>query len=247
MDSLKANIINEVRKLFLKKKTIVYLVLMAIMSFLTAFFIATIQAKLIFIAVNSFSYPLMLLAIFTNIFLPLFVFMAASDLFSGEVADRTLKLVLTMPVSRFKIYLSKIVAVSIYVILNFILIFLVSMLSAFCLKITITSITSVVVGYLADIIPALILVIFASFIAQFFRSGSTALISSIFIFIGIKALSLFNTLLNNNIFTTYLNWYSLWLPNGTNLLRGLNLLLLLLAYGIIFFTVGYYLFDKKEI
>lgn len=247
MDNLRANVINEVRKLFLKKKTSVFLTIMAIISFLTAFFISNIQAKLIFIAINSISYPLMLLAIFTNVFLPLFIFMAASDLFSSEIADKTLKLVLTMPISRFKIYTSKIIAISIYVILNFLIIFLVSMLSALFLNINIASISSVVFGYLVDIIPALILVIFAAFITQFFRSGSTALISCIFIFTGIKSLSLFNTLLNNNIFTTYLNWYSLWLSSGTNLLRELNLLLLILSYGIIFFTAGYYLFDKKEV
>ncbi|MDQ7097089.1 ABC transporter permease [Desulfosporosinus sp. PR] len=246
MNSLSANVINEVRKLFLKKKTSVFLIIMAILSFLTALFISNIQAKLIFMAINSISYPLMLLAIFTNTFLPLFVFMAASDLFSNEIADKTLKLVLTMPISRFKIYISKIIAISIYVILNFFLIFLVSMLSAFILNINITNISSVVFGYLADIIPAFILIIFAAFITQFFRSGSTALISCIFIFIGIKGLSLFNTLLNNNIFTTYLNWSSLWL-SSSNLIRELNLLLLILSYGIIFFTAGYYLFDRKEV
>ncbi|MGC7870068.1 ABC transporter permease [Desulfosporosinus sp. SYSU MS00001] len=247
MDSLKANVLNEVRKLFLKKKALVYLLLMAILSFVTALFISNIQAKLIFIAINSISYPMMLLAIFTNSFLPLFVFMAASDLFPGEIADRTLKLILTMPISRFKIYISKLVAISIYVLLNFLMIFLVSIFSAFCLNITIPSIMSVALGYLIDVIPALVLVIFASFIAQFFRSGSTALISSIVIFIGIRALSLFNTLLNNNVFTTYLNWSSLWLTSGTNSLRELNLLLLLLSYGIIFITAGYYLFDRREI
>ncbi|MDP4127071.1 MAG: ABC transporter permease [Bacillota bacterium] len=247
MDSLRANVINEARKLFLKKKTSVFLIIIAIMSFITAFFISNIQAKLVFIAISSISYPLMLLAIFTNVFLPLFVFMAASDSFSSEIADRTLKLVLTMPISRFKIYTSKIIAISLYVILNFLVIFLVSMLSARFLNINITSISNVVFGYLVDIIPALILVIFAAFITQFFRSGSAALISCIFIFIGIKALSLFNTLLNNNLFTTYLNWYSVWLSSGTNRLRVLNLLLLILSYGIIFFTSGYFLFDKKEV
>lgn len=247
MDNLRANVLNEVRKLFLKKKTSVFLIIMAVMSFLTAFFISSIQAKLIFIAFSSLSYPLMLLTIFTNVFLPLFVFMTAADLFSNEIADRTLKLVLTMPISRFKIYTSKIIAISIYVILNFFVIFLVSMLSALFLNINVTSISNVIFGYLVDIIPALILVIFAAFITQFFRNGTAALVSCIFIYFGIEALSLFNTVLNNNIFTHYLNWYSLWLSSGTNLLRELNIFLLLLAYGIIFFTAGYYLFDKKEV
>jgi ABC-2 type transport system permease protein len=247
MDNLKANIINELRKLWLKKKTPVFLTIMVLMSFLTAFFMSSIQTKLVFIAVSSISYPLLLLTIFTNVFLPLFVFMAAADLFSSEIADKTLKLVLTMPINRFKIYTSKIIAISIYVILNFFVIFLISMLSARFLNVNPPNISNVIFGYLVDIIPALMLVIFAAFLTQFFRSGSTSLISCIAIFIALKVLSLFNTVLNNNIFTTYLDWHSLWISSGTNLLRELNLLLLVVSSGIIFFTAGYYLFDKKEL
>jgi ABC-2 type transport system permease protein len=240
-------VLNEVYKLFSREKTLVFLIIMAAVSFLCAFFISSIQARIVFIAMNSISYPLMILSIYTNVFLPIFVFMAASELFPGEIADRTLKLVLTMPISRFKIYISKITAIGIYVILNFLIIFLVSTASALCLRISILSISQVIFGYLIDIIPALILIIFTAFIVQFFRNGSAALVSCILIFIGIKVLSLLSAVINNNIFTTYMNWYSLWLAGGTNPLKTLNIFLLVLSYGIIFFTAGYYLFDKKEV
>jgi len=65
MNNLKANIINEVGKLFLKKKIIVFLIITAIICFLSAFFISSIQEKLVFIAVDSVSFPLMTLSIFT--------------------------------------------------------------------------------------------------------------------------------------------------------------------------------------
>lgn len=78
MDSLNANIINELQKLFAKKKTWILLVITGIICFLSAFFITSIQLKLVFISMSSVSFPLMVLSVFTNVFLPLFIFMAAS-------------------------------------------------------------------------------------------------------------------------------------------------------------------------
>ena len=247
MDSLKANIVNELQKLFAKKKICVFLIILGILCFLSAFFISSIQAKLIFMSMSSVSFPLLVLSIFTNTVLPLFIFMAASELFSGEIADKTLKLVLTMPISRLKIYISKIIAISIYVFLNLLVLFLVSTLSALCLNIGIMSISHVIFSYLLDFIPALILTVFAAFVVQFFKSSSSALVSCILIFVAIRITALLNSGLNNNIFTAYLNWYSLWFRSGANLLRTGNIFLLILSYGIIFFTVGYYLFDKREV
>lgn len=247
MNSVLSNTVNELQKLFLKKKTIVFLIITAIVSFLSAFFISSIQAKLIFIALDAFSFPMIILSIFTNIILPLFIFMAAAELFSGEIADRTLKLVLIRPISRLKIFVSKVLAIGIYVIINLLVVFLVSTISSLVLKINIASISSVAFSYFVDIIPALILVIFSVFIMQFFRSSSAAVISSILIFIGIRVLSIFSNSFNNIMFTSYLDWHSLWLSAWSNPLRIINILFMVLAYGIILFTLGYYLFDKKEV
>ena len=247
MDSLNANIINELQKLFSKKKTWVFLIITGIVCFLSAFFITSIQVKLIFISMSSVNFPLMVLSIFTNVFLPLFIFMAASELFSGEIADKTLKLVLTMPISRLKVYVSKIVAIGIYIFINLLVLFLVSTISSLCLNLGTISIYPVFLSYLIDMVPALILSIFAAFIVQFFRSNSSAIVSCILIFIGVRVVALLNSGLNNNMFTAYLDWYSLWFRSGVNILRTGNIFLLMLSYGIIFFTVGYYLFDKREV
>lgn len=247
MNSLKSNTMNEIQKLFLKKKTYVFLIITAVISFLSAFFISNIQAKLIFISISSVSFPLIILSVFTNIFLPLFIFMAAGELFPGETADKTLKLTLTMPISRLKVYISKIIAIVVFIILSLLVIFLVSTVSALCLGVGVASVPQIFLSYIIDAIPALILAIFAVFIVQFFRNTSAALISCILAFIGIRVIALLNTSLNNNMFTSYLNWSSLWLTGGASFFRNINIFLLLLAYGIIFFTLGYYIFDKKEV
>ncbi len=249
MNSLKANIINEIQKLFLKKKITVFLAITAIICFLSAFFISSIQAKLVFVALDSLSFPLMTLSIFTNIFLPLFIFMVVSELFSGEVGDRSLKLVLIRPINRLKVFTSKNAAVAVYIIINLLVVLIVSMISTMFLHQgpMIQSISQIIFAYFIDIIPAVVLSIFAAFIAQFFKSSSGALITCVLSFIGIKILSLFIKGLNNIIFTSYLNWYSIWSVGNTSFLRNINTLFMMLSYAAIFFTMGYYVFDKKEV
>ena len=248
MNNLSANIVNEVQKLFLKKKITVYLIVTAIICFLSAFFISSIQAKLVFVAVDSISFPLMTLAIFTNIFLPLFIFMTVAELFSGEIGDKSLKLVLMRPITRLKIYMSKNIAIAIYISINLIVVFTVSMLSSMLLNGKSSfSMPHIMFAYFIDLIPAVVLALFASFIAQFFKSSSGAIITCILSFTLIKILALFSTGLNNVIFTSYLNWYSKWSLGTFNFLRTANTLLMVISYGVIFFTAGYYFFDKKEV
>jgi len=248
MNVLKANIINEVQKLFLKKKITVLLIITAIICFLSAFFISSIQAKLVFIAVDSVSFPLMNLSVFTNVFLPLFIFMTVAELFSGELGDKSLKLVLIRPISRLKVYISKNIAVAIYIIINLLVIFIVSTLSGMLLNgKSGFNIPNIMFAYFIDIIPAVVLALFASFIAQFFKSSSGAIITCILFFILIKILSLFVSGLNNVIFTSYLNWNAIWSIGHFSFLSTVNTLFMILSYGVIFFTAGYYFFDKKEV
>lgn len=246
MDNLVKNVINELQKLFSKKKTIVFLVIMAVISFLPALFVSAIQARLVFVSLSSVSFPLIILSGTANILLPLFIFMAAAELFSGEAADRTMKLVLTRPITRLKVYISKNLAAGIYAIIILFVTFFVSTISSIALGFGTQNIVRIFLSYFIDIIPALIFTIFASLIVQFFRSSSAALISSILIFGAIKILGLFVSGFNNIIFTSYLNWYSLWLAGNGSFLRNMNTLIMLAAYGIIFFTIGYYIFDRKE-
>lgn len=246
MNKVIQNTINELHKLFLKKKILVLLVLTAILSFLPAFFISAIQAKLIFISLDSVSYPLIMLSVITNMLLPLYIFVSAAELFPGEVGDKTIKLVLSRPISRFKIYLSKISALFIYAIINLLVVFMVTTVSAIILKLNSQEIGHILLSYIIDVLPAMVLIIFSAFVVQFFKSSSAALVSSILIFIGIRVVALFIKGLNNALFTSYLNWYPMWSLNGNSILRVLNTFFMITAYGIIFFTIGCYTFDKKE-
>ncbi|PEL13692.1 ABC transporter permease [Bacillus sp. AFS017336] len=242
---LVGNVLNETQKLFLKKKTIVSLLLIALISFLPAFFISSIKQKLIFIAMDSIDYPSIILSILTNLLLPLFIFMVSAELFSGEVADGTMKLVLIRPISRLKVFISKNIAIAFYIISCLVMALLVSIISSMILKLHIDHTLYVISAYFVDVIPAVVFMVFATFVVQFFKSSSTALISGILVYIGIQILTLFISGLNNILFTNYLNWSHEWLSSGT-LLFNLNHFFMLLGYMIVFFIIGYYFFDKQE-
>ena len=249
MNVLKANIINELQKLFLKRKILVLFILVAAACFIPAFFITSIQTRLVYLSLSSMSFPLMVLSVFTNVFLPLFIFMAAAELFAGEVGSKSLKLVLLRPISRFKVFASKNIALSVYIIINLLVVFVVSILSCIVLNevAILQNISHITFAYFIDIIPAIILAVFSTFLVQFFRTSSASLIACVLLYMVIRILSLFISSINNALFTSYLNWYSIWHISGAGSLRSINLLFMLLAYGIIFFTLGYYLFDKKEV
>jgi ABC-2 type transport system permease protein len=102
-------------------------------------------------------------------------------------------------------------------------------------------------AYSIDIIPALVFTITAVFIAQFFKSSSTALISSIFIYIALYFLSMFFPLVLRLSFTNYLDLHVIWLSGNIGILRIANTLLMIASYGIIFFSAGYYFFDKRDL
>ncbi|MDT8716492.1 ABC transporter permease [Clostridium sp. 19966] len=246
MNNLVANTINEIQKLFFKKKTIAFLIAMVLISFLSAFFISSIQSKLVFISLAAESFPLIILSSITNVFLPLFIFMSAAETFSGEVSERTIKLVLTRPINRLKVFISKNAAIAIYSALNLFVIMLTTLLAAFIFKFSVGNLLNIFLSYALDIVPALVVITFASFMVQFFKSSSGALISCILFFMLLRILAIFIKGVNSAIFTSYLNWYTQWSSGGVKVLAHINLLFMLIAYGIIFFTLGFYLFDKKE-
>lgn len=244
MYNLVGNVLNESQKLFKKKKTIVSLLLIALISFLPAFFISAIKQKLIFIAMDSLNYPSVILSIVTNLLLPLFILMVSAELFSGEVAEGTMKLVLMRPISRFKVFLSKNIAIAFYIIACLVLTLFVSVISCMILNLSTDHFLNVITSYFIDLIPAFVFMLFATFVVQFFKNSSTALISGILTYIGLKILTLFIAGLNNILFTSYLNWSHEWLSSA--FLSNINHLFMLIGYMIVFFIMGYYIFDKHE-
>ncbi len=250
MTGLYPNTVNEVQKIFLRKKYVVFLVITALIPIAAAFSFNLLQSKLAIFAVNSASFPILILGLFTGLVLPLYIFSAASDIFSGEIGEKTLKIVLTRPITRFNVFLSKNFSIGIFIIINLGVAFIISVAAGWFLEGAPDMAAGLLLNllaYLTALIPMFFLGVTAVFVAQFFKSSGGALVTCIFVYVAAKIVPfLSSTLARVNPFG-YTDWYMMWLGSSVTTGKLLNVFLLLLSYSIILFAVGFYLFDKRDL
>ncbi len=252
MNKVKAVINFETRKILARKKTIVLMIISALIPGVLAGLVLTVQNQVGILALGSVDFSIWVLGFFCSIFLPLFIFMWTADSFAGEVEDLSIKSVLLRPVSRFKIYLGKITAILVSIIINLAVVLVFSQLASMFPGILRPATTPGGFGlaagaYLLAAIPLIFLAIAASFLAQFFKGSSSALIALILLFIIARALPFLSPAAGKCLPTFYLDWYMLWLGSTPAWGQIVNALIFMLGSGIISFALGCYLFDRKEL
>lgn len=249
MSSLYANMINETQKILQKKKTIAFLVISGLIPIGAAASFVLFQNRLGIFAVGSAGFPILILGLFTTFLLPLFVFSAVADQFSGEIGEKTIKMTLTRPITRFQVFFSKILSMVIFIVINLGIIYIVATLSGLYLAGDARVSAGLLEGltaYITAIVPMLFLVIEAAFLAQFFRSGGGALTTCIFIYLAAKIVPILSPAISKVNPFFYTDWYMMWLGSSVGAGRLLNTFLLLLSYCLILFAGGFYLFDRKD-
>lgn len=249
MGSLCVSTVNEIQKIFLRKKNIVLLAIAGSIPLDAAFSFGFLQNRLGIFAVNAASFPLFVLNFLTSLILPLFIFSVAADLFAGEAGENTLKITLTRPVTRLKVFLSKIAATGAFIITCLGATFVISIAAGAVLEGRApgpAGIGETLLAYSAAVVPMLVLAVLAAFLNQLFKSGSSALIASVLVYLLAKALPFVAPAIGRLSPVAYTGWHALLL--GTTVGAGViwNALLLMAAYLLIFFGGGYYLFDKKD-
>ncbi|TVY01235.1 ABC transporter permease [Cohnella terricola] len=249
MSSLFANVLNELSKIAYRKKTWFFLAATLLLSIGGGLLLANAQSGFGIGAVTSGDYPIKLLGLFTVFFLPLFVFMGAADLFSGEQGDRTMKILLTRPLSRFKVFASKQISLCLVIAAYLILALVGSAIASLFLSggLTPNAVLDWAVAYGAAFVPLAALSFIAVFLAQFFSTASGALTVSLLLYVAAKAGALFFPQASSYSPATYLDWHTLWLGNPMAMGQTLNVFMFLVACSILFFTAGFYFFDKKEL
>ncbi|WP_051331031.1 ABC transporter permease [Aneurinibacillus terranovensis] len=249
MNSLSAGVRNETQKIFLRRKTFIFLFLTAAFPVASAVLFSFVQRKSGFTITDSVNFPLLVLGLVVNFLLPLFIFMTASDVFAGEEGDKTLKIVLTRPITRLNVFVSKNAAVGIFIIIHLAVIFVASFLSGLVLEGTgaMQGLGEGLKAYIVSCIPMISLSFACIFFAQFFKSASGALTTSIFIYLCIKGLPFILPKLAKFLPFSYTDWYTLWLGHTAGIGNIFPAFMYLLSYSILFFVAGFYLFDRKEL
>ncbi|HEY4550293.1 MAG TPA: ABC transporter permease, partial [Bacillus sp. (in: firmicutes)] len=110
MQTIQANSLNELQKLITKKITKLFLVGALFIPFLTKLLVNKLFIT-DWMALPAANINFTLLDLFLTILLPLFIFIAATDLFTGEAERGTLFQV--RPISRMELFLSKTVAIGV--------------------------------------------------------------------------------------------------------------------------------------
>ncbi|WP_274650884.1 ABC transporter permease [Paenibacillus humicola] len=249
MHSGYASLRNEIEKIGRRKSAKGFLLLTLIIPAVAALLLAMLKNNTGMIWGLGSNLPLIMLRLFTAGLIPLFLFMAAADAFPGEVAARTLKLALVRPVSRAKVFASKVLAMGAYIALYLAVLWLSSSISGWLLAGSgmTGSLTDGLKAYAVSFVPMMVTGVMAAFIAQWLNNSSGAVTVAIILYAAAKLLPFVFPAFSVWSVFSYTNWYVLWLGGGAAAGKLLNSFALLLSYGIMAYSAGLLLFERKQL
>ncbi|PTM59667.1 ABC transporter permease [Desmospora activa] len=248
MHRIYANLLNEVQKLWLQRRTKLFLVLTAFIPIVTAIVLTAFQSSTSFSIGLGSDFPLLMLGLFTSVFLPLFIFMAAADSFSGEEEAGTLKIVLVRPIARSKIFASKILAIAVAIVVYLTTLWLMSTFTGLFLGggEWFSGLIDSVKAYLATGVSMMAVALVAVAIAQWVKSSTTTLVLTIFIYAIAKLLPFLFPQADHWSVFAYTDWYTLWIGSTAAWGTLINGFLFLLSSSMLLYTLGWYRFEQKQ-
>lgn len=247
MSSLRAAYINEIYKLSKRKKLAVACIL-SVAAVLVAALIVGVANNFMGIRITGESeFSILVLSVLNYTLIPLFTIFICIDMVGGEFSNQTMKMVLTRPVSRVKVYLSKALAAATFIIVNLLFIMVTSLIISLFIKGTLAGIGRIFVAYVASFFPLFVFALFTMIISTVFRGTGSAFFLSILCFLLCNVLGLFFSHLQSFLFTTAFNWYTLFLGSYINFHKIFRMFMILLGLGLMFFGIGSYLFDRKNL
>ncbi|MBE9914776.1 ABC transporter permease subunit [Paenibacillus donghaensis] len=249
MYSLKANMLNEIEKIWRRRKTKVFLLLTLLIPVICTMLLSLLRNKTSVIWGLGGDLPMLMLSLFTFFLLPMMLSITAVDSFSGEVAARTIKLVLVRPITRAKAFAAKVLAIMVYAWVYLSVLWIVSSVSGWAIAgegIT-GGLADSLKAYTAAFLPMAAIGLLSVFIAQCFRTGSGALTTIIFVYATGKLLPFIFPKVSGWSVFSYSNWHVLWTGSGASVGKLFNTFLFLLAYIIMSYTAGLMLFERKQL
>jgi len=244
MNAIRTGIINESTKLFKRSKYKILLICIGILS-ISLGLVSNYTGALINVSLSNL--PLSTLYILTNILLPLIVFMAVADLFAAEQENGTIRAVITRPINRNEILISKMTSILIYVTSILIVAFIISLvIGIFFGRTQVIDIPGIFMAYFVSILPIIPTILFSILISQLSKSSSSSVMLSVLIYIIIMLLGIIFPSISSMIFTTYTNWYKFFIGAQMPIKSILVIVGLILGYSLVFFSAAYALFERKE-
>ncbi|MCZ8512228.1 ABC transporter permease subunit [Paenibacillus filicis] len=247
MLSFKAGLLNEMHLLVYRRKTVVFFALSTLIPILLALSLHSLQPYLGLIGVSR-SFPIDMLGLYTMVWIPLFIFLTAADLFPHEISARTLKLSLLRPSTRFGVFAAKSAALAIAIAaLLFVLGTVTVICSLFLGAGGSFQIMDMIKTYLASFLSMTALAALFVFVAQFFGSASGALAFSVGLYAAAKLAPFFLRSAAAFSPASYTDWHLLWISSSVSAGKLVTATLFLISSSILFFSLGYFMFNRKEV
>jgi len=250
MVGFKAAFLNETTKLLKKKKILAAAVLSVLAVMIGQVAVTAIKHGFGLRVVGSTEFPLVVLSIFIYTILPLFATFVAIDMFNGEFSSNTMKITLTRPVTRFGVYSAKVLTLALFIAANLLFVMMFSFVAGLLFNPSSASwlgIVRIVLAYSSSFLPVFVFSLLVVWFCNLLRGGLSVFFLSILVFVGFKFLDIVLSHYSSFFITSMFDWYTLWISEKINVFKILRQLLILLGSGIMFFTAGFYLFDRKDI
>ncbi|MCD9021482.1 ABC transporter permease [Cohnella silvisoli] len=248
MTSLQAGTRNELLLMLYRRKTLFFFLASALVPIFLAVSFNALQSTIGLLTVSQ-SFPIQMLELYTMFMIPLFFFLAISDLFPQEISSRTLKLALLRPISRFGAFAAKILALGAAIAALLVLLAVVTLACSVLMgSAGMATIDWFGYGkaYAAGFLSMWALSSVFVFVSQFFRSANGFLVFAIVLYAAAKFAPFFVKGFSAFSLASYTDWYLLWLSHSVSSGKLMTSLLFVLSGFMLFITLGYMMFDRKE-
>ena len=182
----------------------------------------------------------------TDILVPLIVFMAVTDLFACEIQDDTIKASLMLPLTRFKVMLSKTLAAfftgCIVMLVMMIVCFIIQLIGGMGMQ----RMPAQVMAYVLDMLPIIGIAALAVLINLIAKGPTLSMLLCIAVYVFFKYLNLYVSPVGQMVFTAYSQWHRLWIGSLLPMSAMLPKLGIILGSVLILFTLSYIIMDKKD-
>lgn len=249
MVAFKATLINEIEKLYKKKKVLVAMIISLAFIVISQIIMIGLRSGFGLRTVGSMEFPILVLSVVVNTILPLFTALVTIDSFSSEFSQNTMKISIIRPVTRLKFFTAKLGAIMVFILVNLLFVMIFSIIAGLIFNsnsFSLHGIIRIILSYIITLFPMMILAMLIALFANIFRGGIAVFFLSIIIFIAFKALGIFFSQYSGIFFTSMLDWYSLWIMDTIPVAKIIREFMLMCSYGILLFTGRYYLSDKKD-
>jgi len=251
MSAFRAAYLGELKKLFWRKKYVAFIIVGVFICIIWAVLGSLASGAALRVSgipINLVPTPMGVFPFFAQTLIPLLIFMGVSDLITAETV--VMKAVIGRPVTRWKLYSGKILAVMSYVSIYLAVIFIVSgalsQLAGAGRAPGLNELLEALFAYAWTLLPLAVLTLFAGLVALFGRSASLTMLILIALYILMRVMPIAAPILAELLFTSHIGWHRLWIGARPTATRLIHMFSIVFGYGVVFFTAGSLLFDRKE-